>query len=191
MKLLVTGGAGYISSVVAHQLVEAGHETIVLDNLSKGYEQAVPEGARFIRGDLLDARCLRGVFTEGFDGVLHLAALSAVGKYVQQPERYYRNNLCGTLEAARHDARGWREAHGVFLDDCGLRRARGGARKGERHASADPHPYRGSKLAADNLTGYVAAAHGLAAVSLRHFNVTGARAAASVMPTPPAPRSSR
>lgn len=123
MKLLVTGGAGYIGSVVAHQLVEAGHETIVLDNLSKGYEQAVPEGARFIRGDLLNARCLRVVFTEGFDGVLHFAALSAVGKSVQQTERYYRNNLRGTLEAARRDARGGCEAPGVFLDGRGLRGA--------------------------------------------------------------------
>jgi UDP-glucose 4-epimerase len=98
VKLLVTGGAGYIGSVVAHQLVEAGHETVVLDNLSKGYERSVPEGARFVKGDLLDARRLRGVLGEDFDGVLCFAALSLVGESVEQPERYYRVNVCGTLE---------------------------------------------------------------------------------------------
>jgi UDP-glucose 4-epimerase len=98
VKLLVTGGAGYIGTVVAHQLVEAGHETVVLDNRSKGYERALPEGARFIKGDLLDAQRLRGVLTGGFDGVLHFAALSLVRESVEQPERYYRVNVCGTLE---------------------------------------------------------------------------------------------
>jgi UDP-glucose 4-epimerase len=97
VKLLVTGGAGYIGSVVAHQLVQAGHETVVLDNLSKGYERAVPEGTRLIKGDLLDAGGMRDALSEGFDGVLHFAALSLVGESVEEPERYYRNNVCGTL----------------------------------------------------------------------------------------------
>lgn len=104
VKRLVTGGAGYIGSVVAHRLVEAGYETVVLDNLSKGYERAVPEGERFVKGELLDARRLLGLISEGFDGVLHFAALSVVGESVERPGRYYRNNLCaslGVLEAMR------------------------------------------------------------------------------------------
>ena len=88
MKLLVTGGAGYIGSVVAHQLLEAGHETVVLDNLSTGYERAVPKGARFLKGDLLDAVKVRDALSEGFDGVLHFAALSLVGESFEQPELY-------------------------------------------------------------------------------------------------------
>jgi UDP-glucose 4-epimerase len=97
MKLLVTGGAGYIGSVVANQLVEADHKTTILDDLSKGYERAVPEGAQLVTGDLLDSEGLRSVLAAGFDGVLHFAALSLVGESVEQPERYYRNNVCGTL----------------------------------------------------------------------------------------------
>jgi UDP-glucose 4-epimerase len=97
VKLLVTGGAGYIGSVVAHQLLEAGHETVVLDNLSTGYERAVPKGARFLKGNLLDAEKVRDALSEGFDGVLHFAALSLVGESFEQPEHYYRNNVCGTL----------------------------------------------------------------------------------------------
>ena len=93
MKLLVTGGAGYIGSVMTAQLLEAGHEVTVFDNLSKGHVQAVPEGAHFIEGHLLNEASLNQVLGMGFDGVLHFAALSLVGESVQQPERYYRNNV--------------------------------------------------------------------------------------------------
>ena len=88
MKLFVTGGTGYIGSVVAYQLVEAGHEAVVFDDLSKGHETAVPERTRFVRGDLLDADRLRSVLAEGFDGVIHLAARSAAGESVEHPELY-------------------------------------------------------------------------------------------------------
>ena len=98
MKVLVTGGAGYIGSVVASQLVEAGHDTVVLDDFSRGHAGAVPEEARLVRGSLLDAGLARETLAEGFDGVLHFAALSLVGESVQEPERYYRNNICGTLD---------------------------------------------------------------------------------------------
>ena len=69
MKVLVTGGAGYIGSVVASQLVDAGHETVVLDDLSKGYREAVPEGTRLLQGNLMDAGFVRETLSEGFDGV--------------------------------------------------------------------------------------------------------------------------
>jgi UDP-glucose 4-epimerase len=97
LKLLVTGGAGYIGSVVALQLVEAGHEVTVLDNLSKGHEAAVPEGAGFVRADLLDAEKLADVLSGGHEGVLHFAALSLVGESVEQPGRYYHANVAGSL----------------------------------------------------------------------------------------------
>lgn len=97
MRLLVTGGAGYIGSVVASQLVEEGHEVMVLDNLSKGHSRAVPEHASFVRGDLLDAERLARLLATGFDGVLHFAALSLVGESVEQPGRYYRTNAAGSL----------------------------------------------------------------------------------------------
>src|SRR5919107_3219222 len=97
LRLLVTGGAGYIGSVVASQLVEEGHEVMVLDNLSKGHRRAVPEDASFVRGGLMDADRLTRLLATGFDGVLHFAALSLVGESVEQPKRYYRTNVLGTL----------------------------------------------------------------------------------------------
>src|SRR5918911_2491951 len=97
MRFLVTGGAGYIGSVVTVQLLEDGHEVVVLDNLSKGHRRAVPEGASFVRGDLLDAERLARVLATGFDGVLHFTALSLVGESVEQPGWYYRTNVLGIL----------------------------------------------------------------------------------------------
>ncbi len=169
----MTGGAGYIGSVVAHQLLAAGHETVILDNLSKGHERAVPEGARFVKGDLLDARLLRGVLGEGFDGVLHFAALTLVGESVEQPERYYRNNVCGTLGVLE----AMREAgvkRLVFSSTAAVYGEPEEVPVTEGAATRPTNPYGNSKLAADHLIGHAARARGLAAVSLRYFNVAGA-----------------
>ena len=97
MKLLVTGGAGYIGGVVATQLLAAGHEVTVLDNLSKGHREAVPAGARFVEADVLDEAVVRAVADEGFDGVLHFAAPIVVPESVAQPERYFRVIVGGSL----------------------------------------------------------------------------------------------
>ena len=98
MKLLVTGGAGYIGSVVAKQLLERGHEVAVLDDLSRGHRAAVPDGARFARGLARRRRAApRDALAEGFDGVLHFAALALVAESVEHPERYHRGNFVGTL----------------------------------------------------------------------------------------------
>ncbi|HMG30966.1 MAG TPA: NAD-dependent epimerase/dehydratase family protein, partial [Jiangellaceae bacterium] len=98
MRLLVTGGAGYIGSVVAAQLLTGGHEVVVLDDLSTGHADAVPESARFVHASLLDAPVLAAVFADGLDGVLHFAAKSLVGESVAHPEHYWRNNVIGTFE---------------------------------------------------------------------------------------------
>src|SRR4029079_16165252 len=93
MRLLVTGGAGYVGSVVAAQLIEAGHEVTVLDDLSTGHEDAVPEGARFVHGSITHAHhALAGV-----EAVLHFAAKSLVGESVEMPGLYWSHNLGGTL----------------------------------------------------------------------------------------------
>lgn len=173
MKLLVTGGAGYIGSVVASQLVEAGHETKVLDNLSKGHEQAVPDGATLIQCDLLDSERVHDVLSDGYDGVLHFAALSLVGESVEQPERYYRNNVCGTLnllEAMRES--GTRRL--VFSSTAAVYGEPEEVPIRESSPAAPTNPYGASKLAVDYLIGAFARAHGLAATSLRYFNVAGA-----------------
>ena len=173
MKVLVTGGAGYIGSVVASQLVGAGHETVVLDDFSRGHPGAVPEEARLVRGNLLDAGLVRETLAEGYDGVLHFAALSLVGQSVQEPELYYRNNVCGTLnllEAMRESG----AEKLVFSSTAAVYGEPEQVPIRETDPTLPTNPYGSSKLAVDRLIGAVAWARGLAATSLRYFNVAGA-----------------
>lgn len=173
MKLLVTGGAGYIGSVMTAQLIEAGHDTTVLDNLVKGHRQAVSPQAHFVQCDLLDSTRLKEILRTGFDGVLHFAALSLVGESVGNPERYYRNNVVGTLNLL--DA--MREADVrrlVFSSTAAVYGAPEESPILETAVTRPTNPYGGSKLAVDQMIGFEATAHGLAAVSLRYFNVAGA-----------------
>jgi UDP-glucose 4-epimerase len=173
VNVLVTGGAGYIGSVVASQLVEAGHETVVLDDLSKGHRKAIPKGTRLLRGSLIDAEFTRETLSEGFDGVLHFAALSLVGESVEQPEIYYRNNVCGTLnllEAMREAGTG----RLVFSSTAAVYGEPEEVPIQETAPALPTNPYGSSKLAVDRLIGAVCRARGLAGTSLRYFNVAGA-----------------
>ena len=173
MRLLVTGGAGYVGSVVASQLLEEGHEVDVLDDLSKGHWGAVPEGARLVEGSLLDEAFVAETLAGGFDGVLHFAALSLVAESVEEPERYYRNNVGGALNLL--------EAMGkagvprlVFSSTAAVYGEPEEVPIPETAPTKPTNPYGSSKLAVDRLIGHVAQARGLSATSLRYFNVAGA-----------------
>lgn len=171
MRLLVTGGAGYIGSVVAAQLVEAGHEVTVLDDLSTGHADAVPSGARFVRGDLREAAAK--VLTDGIDGVLHFAAKSLVGESVAKPELYWSDNLGGTLallDAMR--AAGVRAI--VFSSTASVYGEPESVPITETAPTRPINPYGASKLAIDTTLTEYARMHGFGAVSLRYFNVAGA-----------------
>jgi UDP-glucose 4-epimerase len=140
---------------------------VVFDDLSTGSESAVPEGARFVRGARLDADGLRSILAAGFfDGVLHFAALSVVGESVGQPARYYRNNVCGTLNLL--DA--MREA-GVKRLVFSSRAAVYGEPEEVPAVEGTPtlptNPYGASKLAADQLIGYGSATRRLLVVWAR------------------------
>jgi len=173
MKLLVTGGAGYIGSVVANQLLERGHEVSVLDDLSRGHRAAIPEGARFIEVGLADAEATRDALAGGFDGVLHFAALALVAESVEFPERYHRGNFVGTLNLL--DA--MRE-HGVsrlvFSSTCATYGEPEQVPMPETLPTNPVNSYGNSKLAVDRMIGDECRAHGLGAISLRYFNVAGA-----------------
>ena len=173
MKLLVTGGAGYIGSIVATQLLDAGHEVVVLDNLEQGHRAAIPSVAPLVVADLRDAEALKKAVTSEFDGVLHFAALALVAESVSHPERYYRTNVGGTLNLLEAmDGAGVRRL--VFSSTCAV--------YGEPDVvpiseSAIPRPvnaYGASKLSVDLMIRDFCRAHGLGAVSLRYFNVAGA-----------------
>src|SRR5437763_16624046 len=92
MKYLVTGGAGYIGGIVTQLLLDAGHEVTVLDDLSRGHRDAVRHGASFVDGRVQDV-----VLDGSYDGVLHFAGLILAGESVEQPERYWENNLVSSL----------------------------------------------------------------------------------------------
>ncbi|MFE9107281.1 UDP-glucose 4-epimerase GalE [Actinomadura geliboluensis] len=172
MKLLVTGGAGYIGSVVSALLLEAGHEVVVLDDLSTGHEDAVPEGARLVRGTLRDmaADVLAGA---GFEAVLHFAARSLVGESVQKPGLYWDKNLGESL--ALLDAM---RVAGVPRIVFSSTAATYGEPESTPILETDPtrptNPYGASKLAIDTVLTEYARLHGIGGVSLRYFNVAGA-----------------
>jgi len=169
-KYLVTGGAGYVGSVVAQHLIEAGHEVTVLDNLSTGFREGVPAGAEFIEGDIRDAAKW---LDSSYDAVLHFAAFSQVGESVVKPEKYWDNNVGGTMAllAAMRTA-GVRKL--VFSSTAATYGEPKEVPIVESAPTAPTNPYGASKLAVDHMITGEAAAHSLAAVSLRYFNVAGA-----------------
>ena len=173
-RVLVTGGAGYVGSVVAAQLVAAGHEVTVVDDLSTGHADAVPAGAVFVKGTLRD--CAAEVLADGTDAVLHFAAKSLVGQSVAEPARYWSANLGGTialLEAMREI--------GVRTIVFSYSAAVYGEPERMPITETDParptNPYGASKAAADTTLTEFARLYGFGAVSLRYFNVAGAHRA--------------
>jgi UDP-glucose 4-epimerase len=171
MRLLVTGGAGYVGSVVAAQLLEAGHEVVVLDDLSTGHADGVPAGAGFVRGPVREAAA--DVLAGGIDAVLHFAAKSLVGESVAKPGLYWSNNLGGTLAllAAMREA-GVRSI--VFSSTAAVYGEPERVPIEEGDPARPTSPYGASKLAIDETLHEYARLDGLGAVSLRYFNVAGA-----------------
>jgi UDP-glucose 4-epimerase len=173
VKLLVTGGAGYIGSIVSRLLLEGGHEVTIVDNLSRGHRGAVPAQAQLVVADLLDESSLRSAVDGGFDAVLHFAALALVGESGTNPERYYRTNVAGTLNLleAMHAAAVNRL---VFSSTCAVYGQPDHVPIPESTPTRPESAYGRSKLAVDWMIGDFCDAHGLGAVSLRYFNVAGA-----------------
>ena len=173
MRLLVTGGAGYIGGVVTLHLLRAGHEVTVLDDLSTGHADGVPEGAALVEGTL--AEDAAGVLSSGdpYDGVLHFAAKALVGESVEHPERYWHNNVVGSLallDAMRANA----VPRLVFSSTAATYGEPEESPIPETAATRPTNPYGASKLAVDMMITSEATAHGLGATSLRYFNVAGA-----------------
>lgn len=173
VKLLVTGGAGYIGSIVARLLIEGGHDVTILDNLSRGHREAVPDQAHLVITDLLDQPRLHEAVDGGFDAVLHFAALALVGESGTNPERYYRTNVTGTLNLLEAMlAAGVNRL--VFSSTCAVYGQPDHVPIPETTPTRPESAYGRSKLAVDWMIGDFCQAHGLGAVSLRYFNVAGA-----------------
>ncbi|MFF7939154.1 UDP-glucose 4-epimerase GalE [Nocardia gamkensis] len=172
MKLLVTGGAGYVGGVCAQVLLEAGHDVVVVDDLSTGNADGVPSAARFVEGDVAVA-APRLLAAEPFDGVLHFAAQSLVGESVQQPEKYWHGNVVKTFELLEAMRRAGTPRL-VFSSTAAVYGEPEQVPITEDAPTRPTNPYGASKLAIDHAITSYAVAHGLAATSLRYFNVAGA-----------------
>lgn len=172
MKLLVTGGAGYVGSVCATVLLEAGHEVVVVDDLSTGNVDAIPAGAQFVEADMVEAAPgLLG--DESFDGVLHFAAKSLVGESVVAPELYWFGNVVKTLQLLEA-MRAAGTPRLVFSSTAATYGEPESVPITEDAPTRPTNAYGATKLAIDHAITSYAAAHGLAATSLRYFNVAGA-----------------
>jgi UDP-glucose 4-epimerase len=174
MRVLVTGGAGYVGSVISAQLLAAGHDVTVLDDLSTGHADAVPPGADFVRGSIAVTADTDAAFELApVDAAVHCAAKSLVAESVAKPELYWANNVTGSLallEAMRrHDMR-----RIVFSSTAATYGEPSEVPILESAPTAPTNPYGASKLAVDHMLTSFARAHGFRAVSLRYFNVAGA-----------------
>jgi UDP-glucose 4-epimerase len=171
VRLLVTGGAGYIGSVVGALLVAEGHDVVVLDDLSTGHRDAVPTGASFVQGTLRDDA--PRLLADGVDAVLHLAAKSLVGESMAEPSLYWGNNLGGTL-ALLEAMRVAGTPRIVFSSTAAVYGEPETVPIEETAPTRPTSPYGGSKVAVDTALAEYARLHGLGAISLRYFNVAGA-----------------
>ena len=174
MKILVTGGAGYIGSVVTAELLKAGHEVIVLDNLSRGHRSALPEAATLMVGDVADRESLNLLFkSHPVDAVMHFAAFIEVAESMKVPELYYRNNTAGTLTLLEAIlAAGVRKF--VFSSTAALYGNPERTPIREEDKLAPTNPYGDSKFLVERMLGWMHETHGLRYASLRYFNAAGA-----------------
>ncbi|HEY2029070.1 MAG TPA: UDP-glucose 4-epimerase GalE [Myxococcales bacterium] len=172
MRVLVTGGAGYIGSGVVEALLREGHAAVVYDSLYKGHREAVHPDAQFVHADLLDAEPLRRAL-HGCDAVVHMAADSLVGESVKEPAKYYKNNVVAGLALLDR----MRETSVKLLVFSSTAAVYGEPAKQpieERDPTVPTNPYGESKLAFEHALRWYSQAYGLRSISLRYFNAAGA-----------------
>ena len=179
MKILVTGGAGYIGGTVAGALLEKGHKPVIFDNLSHGRRDLLPAGVEFVEGELADRSGIESLFTSAkkigqpLDGVLHFAALIEAGESMVNPEKFFRNNTASTLTLLEAMlAEGPRRL--VFSSTAAVYGEPESVPIPETARLSPTNAYGESKLLVEHMLGWLNRIHGLHYASLRYFNVAGA-----------------
>ncbi len=174
MKILVTGGAGYIGSVTVEELLKQGHEVIVYDNLSTGRLQAVAKEAEFVEGDVLDTERLTKTFSENkVEAVIHLAACAIVGESMENPIKYYRNNVIGSLSLLEAMVKADVKKI-VFSSTCAVYGEPSKIPIEETCETKPTNPYGETKLAVERALKWFEKSYGIRYASLRYFNAAGA-----------------
>ena len=174
MRVIVTGGAGFMGSATAATLRDAGHDVTVVDDLSRGREDMVPDDVRFVCADVTDPTAMGPVVAEGgFDACLHFAALIEVGDSMQRPEAYFATNTSGTARLLdvllRNDV-----GRFVFSSTAATYGEPVHVPIEEAHPNAPTNPYGESKLMTERMLAWYRRLHGLRSASLRYFNAAGA-----------------
>ena len=180
MAILVLGGAGYIGSHTVYELIDAGKQVVIADNLETGHIEAVHPQAKFYQGDIRDRAFIDSVFdNEQIDGVIHFAANSLVGESMTNPLKYYDNNLCGTKVLLESMV-----AHGIDKIVFSSTAATYGEPEQvpilENDRTEPTNCYGETKLSMEKMFKWTGLAHGLRFVSLRYFNACGAHVSGKI-----------
>jgi UDP-glucose 4-epimerase len=173
VRIVVTGGAGYIGGTVAHLLMEHGHDVVVFDNLCHARRSMVPAGAEFVEGDIADRPLLEKLLSTGIDGVMHFAALIEAGESMKHPEVYFRNNSASTLSLLESMlATG---VHRLVFSSTAAVYGEPESTPIREDAPLRPtNAYGESKLLVEQMLAWFHRVHSFRYASLRYFNVAGA-----------------
>lgn len=173
MRVLVTGGAGYIGSHTVRRLQKKGHQVVILDNLSRGHIESVPKDAVFEKADLLDIQSLKSVFSKhAFDAVVHFAAFAYVGESVDNPALYYENNVAGSFNLIK-TVNEYGVKKFVFSSTCSVYGNPERIPISEEQIPAPINPYARTKLMIENILSDFDGSYGLKYTALRYFNAAG------------------
>lgn len=175
MKILVTGGAGYIGSHVVAKLIEQGHQVVVIDDFSTGFRRLLHPGAQFFKGDVKDVNLIRSILQEtSIEAIFHFAAFTSVAESVRVPEKYYENNLGGTVSILKAVQATSSVKYFVFSSTAAVYSDPGKKLVSEESLINPPTAYGKSKWMSEQALMDFSAARGLKVTILRYFNVAGA-----------------
>jgi len=174
MKILVTGGAGFIGSQVVKKLLGDNYEVVVYDSLVNGHREFVPEKAKFVKGDLYDMNLLESVFNENnFDAVMHFAGFTSMGESVENPMKYFKNNIVNGLNILNVCVKNGVKKF-IFSSSAGVYGTPENLPITESENRKPENPYGETKLIFENFLKSYDKAYGLKSVCLRYFNASGA-----------------
>jgi UDP-glucose 4-epimerase len=174
MKILVTGGAGYIGSFMIKRLLERGDEVIVVDSMERGHREAIDQKAKLYTGNLLDREFVARVFSENkFDGVIHFAGFISMGESMDNPYIYFQNNVFTTLNVIEEMVK-TNTNNFIFSSTAGVYGNPTKIPIPEDHPKNPENPYGESKLMVEKILSWYQVTHGLNCAALRYFNASGA-----------------